>query len=866
MNATTRLISVLPRRALVRTALHVGIRVDEGADPASLEAALKRSAKVSVEKVLEAAEISDLRAICVALDLGAPTLRSNLVATLERWAAKVESPETTAANEDEEDLPESDEGLEEADHYRSNAYGSAFRAACAWTSAKSQSRAYQREAVAALHRELKGARRRVLHVATGGGKTRIANTFAADWHVASGKPILWVTKDWPLLRQAVRDAARHSLRLGELRRIGGDGTALHPLGTSLGGASVVYTTLQTFERRHRAGDMKLRPGLVVWDESHWGEHALSGRKLLRWAERLGIPVLGLTATPRKPEHTSFEIAYSKGFSELVRDGWLSRPQLLQPVETGVPWSPERMNAHADFELASLRKLGRNEKRNARIVEHYARNREKYGRTIVFACSIEHAELLARKFAAPPYGLPARAIHSGMHPADVESARRDFESGRVDVLVNVSMLTHGVDIPSVNTVFLCRPTLSDILFSQMVGRAARVHEASGKRTFNVVEFTDNLSKFGDQLVTGQRFFAGTAGGGRPCARSESRTARGHGYDPTGTSTRIPDAPGIPEAMRGLWLRKGQTFGVELELTRPDFDETMDDARWQEVAEPIRQALVRKLGTGRVAPAVLTDHGSADKSHEVWNVERDGSCGWEVTTRVLRDEAGLREFIDGCEAVKEAADALGLKVDHSTGLHLHLGWLGRTAGEVRRAIELARLFEPALGTLVAPSRLARLEATGYDTTLPNRYCEPVSSVFPAQSLARARTMEDIHRLCRDYDSRYVTFNVRPLQGIHTVEVRMHSGTLDPAKVLLWLSLWQQLLWAAQGDRPIEPVPDRPVIVPDRDIVTLVEQYFPQVGRERFLARIRARREEVIARWRSVPELSSWARHFTALAPAA
>jgi len=47
----------------------------------------------------------------------------------------------------------------------------------------------------------------------------------------------------------------------------------------------------------------------------------------------------------------------------------------------------------------------------------------------------------------------------------------FRDQKVQVLVNVAKLTHGVYIPGVETIVLCRPTMSDRLFSQMIGRGA-----------------------------------------------------------------------------------------------------------------------------------------------------------------------------------------------------------------------------------------------------------------------------------------------------------------------------------------------------------------------------------------------------------
>ena len=48
----------------------------------------------------------------------------------------------------------------------------------------------------------------------------------------------------------------------------------------------------------------------------------------------------------------------------------------------------------------------------------------------------------------------------------------YRDGKSQVLINVNILTEGVDLPQTKTVFLARPTVSKILMTQMAGRALR----------------------------------------------------------------------------------------------------------------------------------------------------------------------------------------------------------------------------------------------------------------------------------------------------------------------------------------------------------------------------------------------------------
>jgi hypothetical protein len=77
------------------------------------------------------------------------------------------------------------------------------------------------------------------------------------------------------------------------------------------------------------------------------------------------------------------------------------------------------------------------------------------------------------------------------PSDNERILNEFRTGKdkqgLDVLINVRMLTEGADVPSVRTVFLTRQTTSQILMTQMIGRALRDRKAGGADEANIVMF-------------------------------------------------------------------------------------------------------------------------------------------------------------------------------------------------------------------------------------------------------------------------------------------------------------------------------------------------------------------------------------------
>lgn len=136
-------------------------------------------------------------------------------------------------------------------------------------------------------------------------------------------------------------------------------------------------------------------------------------------------------------------------------------------------------------------------RNAKIVQQYIDNKYKYGQTLVFAVNRIHAFTLKGLFEK--VGVSSGVIISGTKAEfigiDVSNEENErninaYISGEINVLINVNILTEGVDLPQTKTVFLARPTVSSILMTQMIGRALRGEKAGGTAAAYIVSFIDN----------------------------------------------------------------------------------------------------------------------------------------------------------------------------------------------------------------------------------------------------------------------------------------------------------------------------------------------------------------------------------------
>ena len=476
------------------------------------------------------------------------------------------------------------------------------------------------------------------------------------------------------------------------------------------------------------------------------------------------------------------------FAELEAIGRLAKPEVVS-VRTSARWHPVRRWSEADagdFTEESLRQLAVNKRRNEEIVREYVRRTGDYGKTIVFACDITHAEHLSELFCER--GVAAAPVHSGLTRERNEANLGEFREGRIRVLVNVVKMTHGVDVPDTKTVFLCRPTASCVLLSQMIGRGARVDEATGKKSFYIVEFIDMADQMENMRHAKDCLGSPSKGGGGASKRTPYL-----GFDPAGAPRWTGDAEHLPEAVRNLWYREGQSFSVGFELTSRDDRLTgegdrMDNERWERVTNALRRALRRQLGAERVAAGAGNDENVQAK----WEVVPD-EVGWQVVSPALTGREGLVELDAACVALSRATEDLGVWIDYRTGTDVRLGWLTAPTDAIR-AVKWTHMLEPILRSLVRPSRFALYDPKQdrYETDHPNPDCLPVADVYPLDQLDEETSLEDLGQMSGDQNA---SLSLAPLvNGRPHVEVRLLGGTTESERVLRWLTLWMRVLWAA------------------------------------------------------------------------
>lgn len=373
---------------------------------------------------------------------------------------------------------------------------------------------------------------------TGGGKTYTASTWLLKNAIDKKKKILWIAHRQMLLDQAAESFQRFAYaeampHISEFTYRIVSGSSNHDRSIDISPRdNILILSKDSIGRNLSVLDNWLKGENEVYcviDEAHHAT-AKTYRKIINYVqERVpNMKLLGLTATPfrtAKEEEGLLSkifkdgvdesgnvvkgdlgITYQIGLKELINARILSTP-IFECKYTEEDYGAnlgldalehiQRLDVLPE-ELAT--EIASSAARNKLIVDTYVNKAEEYGQTIVFAVNINHAIALNKLFDKA--GVKSDYIVSDIRDAitgvtisreDNERKLQQYRDGKLQVLINVNILTEGVDLPQTKTVFLARPTVSKILMTQMVGRALRGTAAGGTAKAYIVSFVDQWNE-------------------------------------------------------------------------------------------------------------------------------------------------------------------------------------------------------------------------------------------------------------------------------------------------------------------------------------------------------------------------------------
>jgi len=252
--------------------------------------------------------------------------------------------------------------------------------------------------------------------------------------------------------------------------------------------TIIIGSVQTITRPNRLEQLP-HFDLIITDEAH---HAVADSYLRIYDTILnGNLHVGFTATPNRADNEGlgkvFErVVFEKTIKEMIEGGWLCN---LEGKRITTDVSLDNVHtAIGDFNKRELTAAINTANRNQLIVKSWLElaNERK---TLAFTVDIQHAHDLSETFTN--HGIRASPI-SGKTPMDERHGLIEkFHSGDIQVLCNCNLLTEGFDAPSVDCILLARPTQSQGLYIQMVGRGTRPYPE--KENCLILDVVDNTTR-------------------------------------------------------------------------------------------------------------------------------------------------------------------------------------------------------------------------------------------------------------------------------------------------------------------------------------------------------------------------------------
>ena len=318
-----------------------------------------------------------------------------------------------------------------------------------------QLRSYQLQAIASVRIAVMRANRALLVMPTGSGKTVV---FSEICRLANdkGKKVLILVHRRELVTQASDKLTKAGVEHGIIAA-----------GFDPSDQPVQVASVQTLIRRLNSGTFT--PDLIIIDEAH---HAVAGS----WDKIIShfddAKIIGVTATPSRLDGRGLGSHFSTLVSgpsveQLTKLGFLSQHRVFAPpVIADLSNVKTRAGDYANDQLSAAMDRPTI---TGDAISHYRRLADGLP-AIAFCCSIAHATSVCASFNAAGYR--AKLVTGNMPMEERDEAISGLADGRTQVLCSVDVVSEGTDVPAVSAAILLRPTQSEALYLQQVGRILR----------------------------------------------------------------------------------------------------------------------------------------------------------------------------------------------------------------------------------------------------------------------------------------------------------------------------------------------------------------------------------------------------------
>ena len=375
-------------------------------------------------------------------------------------------------------------------------------------------------------------RRGMISMPTGSGKTRVAVQAIVEAMRDDGFEggVLWIADRDELCEQAVESwrqvwssIGAHTARLRVSRT-----WARQPRPLPTSGLHVVVATIQTLHAKFTSQlseyEFLANFKLIAFDEAHrsiapTSTSVMQDLGLTRWQRPDEPFLLGLTATPYRghdEEETARLVnrysanrlddgAFASDNSEDVISD-LQRMRVLARADheiiqggvfsldadelrqmKSVPWLPQSVEA----------RIAQNSERTERIIKAYELHVDPSWPTLIFATSVEHAQVVAALLNKK--GIKSRAVSGRTESSTRLRVVEEFRRGEIKALVNYNVFREGFDAPKTRAIIVARPVYSPNLYFQMIGRGLRGVKNGGNDRCLILNVQDNIENFKKALA-------------------------------------------------------------------------------------------------------------------------------------------------------------------------------------------------------------------------------------------------------------------------------------------------------------------------------------------------------------------------------
>jgi len=256
-------------------------------------------------------------------------------------------------------------------------------------------------------------------------------------------------------------------------------------------ADYLFSTIQTLHLHHTTFGKNDFDYIIV-DEAHHASSPSYTKILSYFSPRF---LLGLTATPERSDSGDIYSLFDNNIAVEIRLRQALEYELVAPFHYfGITEfdeiNYENINIDDIAAVAKLLMISRRVDYIINKMEFYGHDGDKR-KALGFCATIDHAEFMAKEFNHRGYMALCLTGENSISERTIAIKRLESPNDQLQVLFTVDIFNEGIDIPSVNTILMLRPTDSSIIFTQQLGRGLRrLHD---KEFVTVLDFIGNHRK-------------------------------------------------------------------------------------------------------------------------------------------------------------------------------------------------------------------------------------------------------------------------------------------------------------------------------------------------------------------------------------